>query len=120
MNLWVPRLPLADEVYKVVFSLVPDKSLGLDEFFKHFWSIMNQDIMELINEFFNKRSSLKHINSTFLTLILKLTTTNPIIEFRPISRVNTIYKIIAKIQGNRLVEVTLELFSLNQSSFTKV
>lgn len=44
MNFWIERLPLEDEIYKVVSSQVLDKSLGLDGvnggFFKALWPLM--------------------------------------------------------------------------------
>lgn len=55
---------------------------------------MGNEILDAVEEFFNSHLSLKHINQTFITLILKVKNPEIILQFRPISLCNAIYKII--------------------------
>lgn len=58
--------------------------------------------MALVEDIFYGRGSLKHINSTFITLILKLKGATTIHDYRPISGVNTVYKVVSKLLDDRL------------------
>lgn len=52
MNDWIARLPLEEEIHRMVCSLAPHKSLGPngfnDGFFKYFWTLMKFDIVGLV------------------------------------------------------------------------
>lgn len=80
---------------------------------------MKDDIMCIIRDFFNSRISLNHINSTFITLILKTREASTIKDYRAISNVNTIYKIISKLLVVRIGEASPELISKNWNAFVK-
>lgn len=73
INFWLRRHPLEEEVWKVVASLALDKSSWSNRFtggfFKAYWSLIKNDVMLLIQDFFNGHDTLKHINSAFVTLI---------------------------------------------------
>ncbi|GJX58871.1 RNA-directed DNA polymerase, eukaryota [Tanacetum coccineum] len=56
-------------------------------------------------------------NSSFITLILKTPYANMVKDFRPISLIGSMYKIIAKILANRLVVVLGNLVNEVQSAF---
>nr|GEX48296.1 RNA-directed DNA polymerase, eukaryota, reverse transcriptase zinc-binding domain protein [Tanacetum cinerariifolium] len=55
-------------------------------------------------------------NSSFITLIPKVSNANVVKDFRPISLIGSVYKIVAKILANRLVLVLGDLLSDTQSS----
>jgi hypothetical protein len=61
----------------------------------------------------------KSLNATFLALIPKKTRTIGIRDFRPISLVGGIYKIIAKVLANRLSLVLGSIISNSQNVFVK-
>ena len=61
----------------------------------------------------------KSLNATFLALIPKKTGTIEIRDFRPISLVGGIYKIIAKVLANRLSLVLGSIISNFQNVFVK-
>lgn len=61
---------------------------------------MKGEIVALIQDFFHGRSTLKHINNTFLMLIPKSREASIVTNFRPIIGVNTINKVIAKLLAN--------------------
>lgn len=60
---------------------------------------------------------LKQANSTMITLIPKVAMPESVIDFRPISCCNVIYKTISKILASRLRIILNEIIHLNQSAF---
>jgi hypothetical protein len=61
----------------------------------------------------------RSLNSTFLTLILKVSRPSSFGDFRPISLCNLAYKIIAKVLANRLKPVLSRTLSGEQLGFLK-
>lgn len=110
-------MPLKEEFKAMIFSLKQNKTLGPDGFMAGFYhnylGIMRSDIMALIEDIFHGKRSLQHINTTFITLILKIKEATNIQDYRPISYVNTIYKVVSKLLDNRILEVIPELLSHN-------
>lgn len=123
MNLWLACIPLEEEVKSIVFLLSLDKAPRPDgftaRFFQNVWEIIKSDLMALLTIFFEEGGSIKHINATFITLIPKFSEASNIRDYRPISRVNTIYKIISKLIATQLGEITPELLLKNQTTFVK-
>nr|GEX44072.1 RNA-directed DNA polymerase, eukaryota, reverse transcriptase zinc-binding domain protein [Tanacetum cinerariifolium] len=56
-------------------------------------------------------------NSSFIALIPKISDTNTVKDFRPISPIGSLYKIVAKILVNRLVSVLGDIVNEVQSPF---
>lgn len=61
----------------------------------------------------------KGINSTFIALIPKVESPKSLNDFRPISLVGSLYKILAKILANRLRQVIGSVVSEVQPAFVK-
>ena len=57
------------------------------------------------------------LNATFIALIPKKNDASNIRDFRPISLVGSLYKILAKVLANRLKVVLDKLISESQNSF---
>jgi hypothetical protein len=95
----------------------PDGFNGL--FFKKCWHIIKEDIYQLCNDFFSGSVNLQAINSSFITLIPK--TGNPVTpnDFRPISLLNSILKLITKLMADRLQALIIPLIHKNQYGFIK-
>lgn len=74
--------------------------------------------MELFNSFPEKETFVKKLNSTFLVLIPKKEGAKELKDFRPISLLGSVYKIIAKVLANRLKKV-LELTLGSQNEFVE-
>nr|GFD21168.1 cysteine-rich receptor-like protein kinase [Tanacetum cinerariifolium] len=56
-------------------------------------------------------------NSSFITLIPKVPNANMVKDFRPISLIRSLYKVIAKVLANRLVTVLDDIVDEIQSAF---
>ena len=86
-----------------------DKSPGPDGFtfgfYRHFWSTIECDVFEAVKHFFTHGDIPNGCNSIFIALIPKIPDANMVKDFRPISLIGSIYKIIAKILTDRLVNV---------------
>ncbi|GJR47194.1 RNA-directed DNA polymerase, eukaryota [Tanacetum coccineum] len=76
-----------------------------------------KDVFEAVHHFFVYGDIPKGCNASFITLIPKISAANMVNDFRPISLIGSIYKIIAKILANRLVGVLDELVNEVQSAF---
>ena len=75
--------------------------------------------MRFLTEFHRNDRLAKGINSTFITLIPKVDNPHRLNDFRPISLVGSIYKILAKVLANRLRSVIGLVISDAQSAFIK-
>ncbi|GKC04918.1 RNA-directed DNA polymerase, eukaryota [Tanacetum coccineum] len=78
---------------------------------------MGQDIVAAVTEFFSTCKFPPACNSTFTALIPKIHDVKIIKDFRLISLIVNIYKIIAKILANRLSLVILDLINEVQIAF---
>ena len=114
---------LEEEIISVVKSLPNDKSPGPDgfnnEFIKNCWDIVGSDIIELIHAFYNENIRLESINDSYITLVPKKDNPQSPGDFRPISLLNSVLKIITKILANRLQKIILKIVHKNQYGFLK-
>ena len=78
---------------------------------------MEKDVLAVFEEFYQHSKFKKSLNATFITLIPKKNGASNIQDFRPISLVGSVYKILAKVLANRLKEVLDQLISESQNSF---
>nr|GEY77747.1 RNA-directed DNA polymerase, eukaryota, reverse transcriptase zinc-binding domain protein [Tanacetum cinerariifolium] len=72
---------------------------------------------EIKREFFLHGETPKGGNSSFITLIPKVPNANMVKDFRPISLIGSLYKVIAKVLANRLVTVLDDIVDEIQSDF---
>nr|GEW71988.1 RNA-directed DNA polymerase, eukaryota, reverse transcriptase zinc-binding domain protein [Tanacetum cinerariifolium] len=112
---------MKEEVKKAVWDYGSDKSPGPDgfsfSFFRHFWSTIENDIFEAVGCFFTYGDMPNGCNSNFIALIPKIIDANMVKDFRPIGLIGSLYKVIAKILTNRLVNVIGDLVNEVQSTF---
>ncbi|RVW69756.1 hypothetical protein CK203_061849 [Vitis vinifera] len=73
--------------------------------------------MEMFKEFHEPSSFLKSLNTTFLVLIPKKGGAEDLGDFRPISLLGGLYKLMAKVLANRLKKVIGKVVSPNQNAF---
>jgi hypothetical protein len=112
-----------EEVHAAIWGCDSFKSPGPDRinfgFLKEFWPELKEDIMRLITEFHRNGKLSNGINSTFIALIPKVDNPQKLNDFRPISLVGSLYKILAKVLANRLRQVVGSVVSEVQSAFVK-
>jgi hypothetical protein len=120
---WLEREFEEEEVKKVVLAMEGDKVPGLDgfsiAFFYVCWEVVKEDIMKIFREFHAEGKFETTLNSTFISLIPKIPNASDMKDFRPISLVGVIYKIIAKVLANKLKGVLEKVISKRQSAFIK-
>ena len=110
-----------EEVLRVVKELEEDKAPCLDgfslAFFHHCWGVVERDVLAVFEEFYQHSNFEKSLNATFIALIPRKNGASNIRDFRPISLVGSVYKILAKVLANRLKEILDQLISESQNSF---
>ncbi|GAU51587.1 hypothetical protein TSUD_414310 [Trifolium subterraneum] len=112
-----------EEVKATVWDWDSFKSPGPDGinfgFIKDFWNELKGDLMRFIVEFHRNGKLTKGLNATFIALIPKVDSPQRLNDFRPISLVGSLYKILAKVLANRLRLVVGSVISESQSAFVK-
>ena len=92
-----------------------DKALDPDgfsmAFYHHCWGVVERDVLAMFVEFYQHSKFEKSLNATFVALIPKKNGASNIRDFRPISLVGNVYKILAKVLANRLKKVLGQLTS---------
>ncbi|GKE12159.1 RNA-directed DNA polymerase, eukaryota, reverse transcriptase zinc-binding domain protein, partial [Tanacetum coccineum] len=110
-----------EEIKGAVWDCGLNKSLGPDGFtfgfYQRYWSLLEPDIVDVVNHFFIDGFSSKGCNSSFISLIPKSHDAKQVKDFRPISLIGSLYKIIAKLLANRLVPVMGNLVNEVQYAF---
>ena len=81
------------------------------------WRVVEKDIKAVFDEFFQHCKFEKSLNATFIAIIPKKNDASNIRDFRPISLVGGVYKILSKVLANRLRVVLDQLISETQNSF---
>ncbi len=114
--------PIIDaEIFQAVTQLSPLKTPGPDgipaAFYQNYWSIVKQDVLQMVHAFFHSGFLLKSLNYSFITLIPKTPTPETVSQFKPISLCNVTYKIISKVLINRLKPIMDSLVTPYQNAF---
>lgn len=86
-------------------------------FIKRFWTLLEKDFMDLMHQFHSDGFIHKGMSSSFITLIPKINDPNGLNDFRPISLLGCISKLISKILANRLRKVINHIVSDVQTGF---
>lgn len=89
------------------------------EFFKATWSVLGDELSKAIINFFYNSFIPTFLNFTSLVLIQKRVGVEVIQDYRPISCLNTVYKVIARILANKLKAVLPDIVLQNQTAFVK-
>ena len=109
------------EVKNVVWECEGSKSLGPDgfnfNFIKSCWEVIKGDVMAAVQLFHATGSLLKGCNASFIALIPKVRDPSSLDQFRPISLVGVIYKIITKILSSRMKKIMPLIIDECQSAF---
>nr|GEW44185.1 hypothetical protein [Tanacetum cinerariifolium] len=116
------ELPITrDKIRNAIWSCGENKSPGPDgfsfEFFRKFWHVVGSDFCTAVEWFFDHASFHIGCNSSFIALILKSLEPKIVGDFRPISLIGSVYKVITKILQSRLSSVISDLISDVQTAF---
>nr|GEX85555.1 putative RNA-directed DNA polymerase, eukaryota, reverse transcriptase zinc-binding domain protein [Tanacetum cinerariifolium] len=110
-----------DEIREAVWDCGANKSHGPDgftfEFFRKFWNIVGSDMCDAVEWFFSHNKFTRGCNSLFITLILKIHDPKFVSDYRPISLIGSLYKVVTKILARRLSSVLARLISDVQTVF---
>ena len=96
-----------DEVWDALNSCDGNKAPGSDGFnlnffFKANWEVIKKDVMEFFMDFYRDGSKIKRFNNTFLAFILKAVKPESSKDFRLISFVGAMYKVVVKVLANHI------------------
>ncbi|XP_028114676.1 uncharacterized protein LOC114312615 [Camellia sinensis] len=98
-----------------------NKALGPDGFnlacVQKMWKVMKSDVINFISEFHKNSKLVKGINSSFITLVPKKENLVSVANYRLITLVGSLYKILSKVLSSRLKAVLPQIISKNQSAF---
>ncbi|CAJ2670936.1 unnamed protein product [Trifolium pratense] len=112
-----------EEIRAAVWDYDSYKSPGPDGinfgFVKDFWAEIQGDVMRFCSEFHRNGRLAKGLNATFIALIPKVDSPQRLNDFRPISLVGSLYKILAKVLANRLRNVMGSVISESQTAFVQ-
>uniref|UniRef100_A0A2N9H0K3 Reverse transcriptase domain-containing protein n=1 Tax=Fagus sylvatica TaxID=28930 RepID=A0A2N9H0K3_FAGSY len=118
---WLERSFEEEEICKVVSNMNGHKAPGPDGFpmtFYHAcWPILRGGVLAVFSEFYEYGLFVRSLNATFLSLILKKANAVEVKDFRPISLVGSVYKILAKVLANQLSVVLAAVISPSQNAF---
>lgn len=105
----------------VVWEYGSEKSPGLYglnfKFIKRFWHILKPDFLRFLDEFYINGTFPRGCNTSFIALIPKMVDPQLLNDYRPISLIGCIYKIVAKLLANRLKKVMPFIIDERQSAF---
>lgn len=111
------------KIEKVVKSSDGNKSSDPDgfnfSFFKEFWYLLKHEVRIMFDQFYANEKLPKSFLSYFVTLIPKVSAPMSLKEYRPISLLGCLYKIISKVLASRLSKVMSSIISGSQSPFLK-
>ncbi|RVW43589.1 LINE-1 reverse transcriptase-like [Vitis vinifera] len=118
------ELPFTEEeIHSALLEMNGDKAPGPDGFIVAFWQFcwdfVKEEIVDLFKEFYEQRSFAKSLNNTFLILIPKKGGAKDLGDYRSISLLGGLYKLLAKVLANRLKKVLGKVISVDQNAFVR-
>ena len=112
-----------EEVRAALYELNGKKAPGPNGFTAAFWQFswntIKSEVMAIFKDFFDTGKFVKSLNSTFIVMIPKKEGAEDQKDFRPISLVGSLYKLIAKVLTNRLKKVMSRLVNKAQNAFVE-
>ncbi|GKV53298.1 hypothetical protein SLEP1_g59830, partial [Rubroshorea leprosula] len=112
-----------EEVKRAVWSCGCSKAPGPDgfnfKFIREMWDTIKDDMMGFVDDFHKNGKLVRGANNSFIVLIPKVMNPQKIEEFRPISLISVMYKVIVKLLANRICSVLDGIIGENQMAFIK-
>ena len=100
-------------------NLRAQTALLLSEFYKRFWEEVGDDVVQSINNAFDKEMSICQKRGIITLLPKKDKPTYVLNNLRPVTLLNMDYKITTKVIANRLAKVFPGIISPNQTGYVK-
>ncbi|RVW40043.1 Transposon TX1 uncharacterized 149 kDa protein [Vitis vinifera] len=118
------ELPFSEvEIHAALMGMNGDKAPGSDGFMVAFWQrcweTVKEDVLDMFKEFHEQNSFIKSLNHTFLVLLPKKGGAEDMGDYRPISLLGGLYKLLTKVLANRLKKVIGNVVSSDQNAFIK-
>ncbi len=112
-----------EECEKAVRQCKTGKSPGIDgitnDFYKMYWDVIGKDFVELINYMWGKQELCSSQYSGLIRLLYKKGNREDITNWRPITLLNSDYKVIEKVLANRLKSILPEVINEDQKGFVQ-
>jgi hypothetical protein len=114
-----------EEVWDSIKQLPSDSAPGPDgftgRFYKACWLIIKDDVMAVFSAIWSRKfAHFNKLNTALITLIPKKEGADEVKDFRPISLVHSMAKLVTKILANRLAPKLQDMVSPRQSAFIQV
>lgn len=110
-----------EEVLAAIKEYNGNKAPGPDGFnlacIQKNWKVMKVEVMQFMQEFYVNGKLAKGLNSSFIAVVPKKENAMELVDFRPISLVNSIYKILAKVLSRRLKKVIPAVINEAQTAY---
>ncbi|KAK2640473.1 hypothetical protein Ddye_028268 [Dipteronia dyeriana] len=112
-----------EEVRLALSNCEGNKAQSPDEFNLNFVKAhcgdIQEDFMNFMKVFHNDGSVVNELNRTLIALIPKVGRMETMKDFRPVSLISSMYKILAKVLANRLRKVMNAIIGDSQMAFVK-
>ena len=112
---------IEEEIFYALKSVGPLKALGPNGFpamfFQKNWGLLGNDICRAILNTLNSGIMPVDLNMTNIALIPKVNCPSCVMEYRPISLCNVLYKLISKVLANQLKRILPTIILPEQSAF---
>jgi hypothetical protein len=109
------------DVTTAMKQMAPLKAPGPDGmppvFYQSCWHVVGKDVVAAVLSCLNSGKIPTSLNHSYVTLIPKTKSPEKVMEYRPISLCNVVYKLISKVLANRLKKVLPHVVSETQSAF---
>ncbi|CAI5458627.1 unnamed protein product [Closterium sp. Yama58-4] len=110
-----------EEVKQALESLPKGKSPGQDglpaEFFIAHWELLKKHVMDFVGEFAEKAKLPESLSTSVTVLLHKKGPTDQLGNYRPITLLSAMYKVITKVMATRLKKVLGKVLSKEQHGF---
>ena len=116
------KIPFSEEeVFVALSDLGKDKAPDPDGFTMTFWLFCWDvvKVMGFFRDFHERGRFVKSLNATFLVLVPKKGGVEDLKDFRPISLVGNLYKLLANVLANRIKKVMGKVISESQNAFVE-
>ena len=115
---------LMEELKKAIFDMPREKAPGPDGFiglfFRSCWDTISEDLLAAITQLSERGDGgASLLNSANIVLIPKKPDAEVVGDFRPISLIHSVSKLLSKMMASRIAPLLSDLVSASQSAFIK-